>query len=217
MNIEKLIELMKMKSIHLPLYLLKNYKNLNISEKELIMICILMESDSIIDYAKIAQYLNISEEDVLLSLNSIQEKGLLEIKVKKNKNGIMEEHVSIDNLFNKLALNMIDEKNDNEAESKSNIYETFEREFGRTLSSMEYEIISGWLESNYQEEIIIEALREAVYNGASNLRYIDRILYEWNKKGIKCAADVHKEKDRFNKAKREKIDIPDYNWLEDHE
>jgi len=213
MNIEKLIEVMKMKSIHIPLYLARNYKTLKIDERELLIISALMESDSLIDYSKVATYLNIPEQDVLMALTNIQEKGLLEIKVVKNKDGIMEEQVSLDNLYSKIALNIIGEENNKE----SNIYETFEREFGRTLSSMEYEIISGWLESNYQEEVIIEALREAVYNGASNLRYIDRILYEWNKKGIKSVKDIRKEKERFTKAKRETPEIPDYNWLEEHE
>ncbi|MDD2203040.1 MAG: DnaD domain protein [Bacilli bacterium] len=213
MNIEKLIEAMKMKSIHIPLYLVRNYKALKINEKELLIISVLMESSDVIDYAKMAEYLNIPEQDVLLSLNNIQEKGLLEIKLVKNDDGVMEEHVSIDNLYNKLALNLIGE----ESTVETNIYEKFEHEFGRTLSSMEYEIISGWLESRYNEEVIIEALREAVYNGASNLRYIDRILYEWNKKGIKSVTEVRKEKEKFNKSKREKIEIPDYNWLEEHE
>lgn len=213
MNIEKLIGVMKMKSIHIPLYLAQNYKALKIDEKELLIISVLMECDALVDYAKVATYLNIPEQDVLLSLNNIQEKGLLEIKVVKNKDGIMEERLSIDNLYSKLALNIIGE----ESTEETNIYETFEREFGRTLSSMEYEIISGWLESHYQEEVIVEALREAVYNGASNLRYIDRILYEWNKKGIKSVTQVRKDKEKFTKAKRETPEIPDYNWLDDHE
>lgn len=213
MNIEKLIEVMKEKSIHIPLYLVKNYKELKINEKELLVIGILMESDSAIDYVNIATCLNVSEQDVLLMLNNIKEKGLLEIKIVKNEEGVMDEHVSLDNLYSKLALAIIGEK----GKEETNIYELFEREFGRTLSSMEYEIISGWLESNYQEEVIIEALREAVYNGASNFRYIDRILYEWNKKGIKSVTEVRKEKERYTKAKREKIEIPDYNWLEDND
>jgi DNA replication protein len=213
MNVEKLIEVMKMKSIEIPLYLLSSYKNLKLDEKELLAIAIIINNDSLIDYDKIASYLNISKQDVLLTISNIEEKGLLEIKVVKNEDGIMEEHISLDNLYSKIALNIIGEKDIKD----TNIYEIFEREFGRTLSSIEYEIISGWLESNYREEVIIEALKEAVYNGASNLRYIDRILYEWNKKGIKSIDEVRKEKERFNKSKKDKIEIPDYNWLDDHE
>lgn len=213
MKIEKLIEVMKMKSIHLPLYLVQSYKELNINEQELLILGVLLNSSSLIDYAKISVLLNINEQDVLQSITHLQELDLLSVKVVKNNEGIMEERVSLDSLYNKIALSMI-EKEDKPA---SNIYGTFEREFGRTLSSMEYEIISGWLESNYKEEVIIAALKEAVYNGASNLRYIDRILFEWNKKGIKAIDDIYKEKERFNKAKKEKIEIPDYNWLEDNE
>lgn len=215
MNVEKLIDVMKMKSISIPLFLVKNYKHLKLNDQELLILSVLMEGRTIIDYAKIASYLNIAEEDVLQSLNNLQEKGLVEIKVVKNKAGIMEERVSIDNLYHKLALNIIDKEED--VDKKSSIYETFEKEFGRTLSSMEYEIISGWLESHYKEEVIIEALKEAVFNGASNLRYIDRILYEWNKKGIKSVNEIRQAKEKFSKAKREPIEIPDYNWLEDKE
>ena len=55
---------------------------------------------------------------------------------------------------------------------------------------MEYEIINAWLEKSYSEEMIIGALKEAVYNGVNNLRYIDKILYEWSKKGFKNMNDV---------------------------
>ena len=74
---------------------------------------------------------------------------------------------------------------------------------------MEFEILNGWLELEYSEEIIICALKEAIYNGATNFRYIDRILYEWNKKGIKTKEDVEKDK----KAKSNKVELFDYDWL----
>ncbi len=197
MNIEKMVSVMKIKNIHIPLYLVQNMKLLNIDERDILFLGVLINCDTLIDYDKISSILNVSKQDVLLEITNLCDKGLAEIKVIKNKNGIMEEHLYVDNLYNKIALNMIGE----EEKKESNIYEIFEREFGRTLSSMEYEIISGWLESNYQEEVIIEALKEAVYNGANNLRYIDRILYEWNKKGIKNVSQVRKEKEHFIKSK----------------
>ena len=49
------------------------------------------------------------------------------------------------------------------------------------LSPMEYEIIKAWLDNDMSEELIKEALKEATFNGVSNLRYIDKILYEWGK------------------------------------
>ena len=80
---------------------------------------------------------------------------------------------------------------------------------------MEYEIINGWLDLDYTEELIICALKEAIYNGTTSLRYIDRILLEWHKKGIKTKEDVEKNKIEFKKKKEKNKseELFDYDWL----
>ena len=69
------------------------------------------------------------------------------------------------------------------------------------------------------EELIIEALKEATYNGVSNLRYIDKILYEWGKKGFKNKKDVENHLKRKNESenKEDKTLLFEYNWLEDED
>ena len=61
------------------------------------------------------------------------------------------------------------------------------------------------------------ALKEATYNGVSNFRYIDRIIHEWNKKGIKTREDVAKNNIEFKKNKIQKQELFDYDWLNDTE
>ena len=82
---------------------------------------------------------------------------------------------------------------------------------------MEYEIVKAWIDSGYSFEIIKEAVKEATFNGVSNLRYIDKILYEWNKKGIKTIEDVEKNRTKRQEEKKEKVEVFEYNWLEDDE
>ena len=83
---------------------------------------------------------------------------------------------------------------------------------------MEYDIINNWLSSNYSEELILCALKEAVYNGStSNLRYIEKILFEWKKKGIKNSEDVEKNKREFKKTRNENLELFEYDWLNDKE
>jgi DNA replication protein len=106
---------------------------------------------------------------------------------------------------------MIDEEDIEE----NNIYSKFEEEFGRTLSPIEYELINGWQETGYNKEVILEALKEAVLNGVTNLKYIDRILIEWDKKGIKSSSQVHKDKENYSKKKD--ISIPDFDWVNDED
>ena len=100
-----------------------------------------------------------------------------------------------------------------EEEDKSNIYSVFESELGRTLSPMEYEIINSWLEQGINRELILSALKEAVFNGVNNFRYIDRILFEWNKKGIDTVDKISKYKKEFRKDTN--VEVPDYDWLND--
>ena len=92
------------------------------------------------------------------------------------------------------------------------IYSEFEQEFGRTLSPIEYELIGSWRDIN-SDEIITLALKEAVYNGVNNLRYIDKILHEWNKKGLKTKEAIMKDKMTFANKKVEKKELFDYDWL----
>ena len=96
---------------------------------------------------------------------------------------------------------------------------SIEKEFGRTLSPTEYEIIKAWLDNNISEDIIKEALKEAVFNGVSNLRYIDKILYEWKKLGIETVEDVERNRkkhlEKKNDNKNIDMDIVDWNWFED--
>jgi len=210
---EKLIDFMKEGIISIPKYIFKNYKKLGMSDEEFILIIYLINNNGIISFNPkvIAGELNISSKKVLELINSLSEKQILSIDLVKNKLGVMEEYVCCDLLYSKLSMLVMEESNNN-VSVNTNLFETFEQEFGRTLSPMEYEIINGWLKEKFSEEIITEALKEATFNGVSSLRYIDKILYEWKKKGYKTVMDVRKNNIK-RKSKEEKIEIFDYDWL----
>ena len=113
-------------------------------------------------------------------------------------------------LYEKIAFTL----NEVEAKEDNNIYDIFEKEFGRTLSPVEYEIIGNWRNSDNTDELILLALKEAVYNGVNNLRYIDKIIFEWNKKGIKTKEDVENNNKQFKRKNlEEKKELFDYDWL----
>ena len=73
------------------------------------------------------------------------------------------------------------------------------------------------LDNGYTEELINEALKEAVYNNVTSLKYIDKILEAWDKKGIKTKEDVAAEKKKFKERKQVKNDSFYYDWLNDEE
>ena len=210
---DKVIELLKFTNIQISKTLLFNYKKLNITDQEFIVLIYLI-NENVYNPKQIGNDLDIAFPEVLEIINNLTEKGIVKIELAKINN-IRTEVINLDALYEKLAFLII--KDEKEVEKPKSLFDTFETELGRTLSPMEYEIINGWL-TTCSEEIIILALKEATYNGVSNFRYIDRIINEWNKKGIKTKEDVEKNRLEFkNKKDNKKQELFDYDWLNDNE
>ncbi len=82
--------------------------------------------------------------------------------------------------------------------SEANMFVKFETEFGRPLSPMECETISGWLDQDkYAEALVLAALKEAVFAGKVHFRYIDRILLEWNRNLVRTPEQAKEYAARF--------------------
>lgn len=88
-------------------------------------------------------------------------------------------------------------------EPKINMVKIFETEFGRPLSPIEVEQICQWWEE-FNETLVLEALRRAVLNGKHNLRYINSILLEWHKNNIRTMEAVQEYDRQFQKRKTPK-------------
>ena len=223
MKSSKLIEILKKGNFVVPLYIFQLRSKFNLNFETFVFLLYLSNfGDKIVfDPNQIVEDLNITLEEVLSYIDELTEKKYISIEVIKNDKNIMEEYIMLGLFYEKLTNILIDDINQAkiEEEKNSNVFEVIEKEFARPLTSMEYEIISAWLEDGVLEELILEAIKEAVYSGVCNLRYIDKIIYEWGKKGIKTAADVEKNRINFKEkqTKKEKLELFDYDWFEDGE
>lgn len=223
MKNSKLIEIFKNGNIVIPIYLLKNIDKLKLELNEFIFLMYLynLGNKFLFDPNKFSDDLNIELTDVMNYISILTDKGFIRVEVLKNEKGLMEEVVLLEDFYSKLALITMDEVNNQKQEVDSNIFEVIEQEFGRTLSPIEYEIIKAWLENNMSEELIKEAIKEATFSGVSNLRYIDKILYEWGKLGIKTVKDVEENRKKRNNQKDKESDIDleivDWNWFDEDE
>ena len=208
---DKLKEVLVNRDILVPRLLLFNYRKIGLNSDEFVFLIYLINNDSIFNPKKICEDIGMTLAEVMECVESLSSKGVIKVSIKKNGN-VRNECIDLSGLYDKLSYLLID----HEEEKSTNIYDVFESEFGRTISPMEYQIIGAWLDSGTSEETILLALKEATYNGVSNLRYIDKILSEWAKKGIKTANDVEKSRVDFKK-KKENVsnDILNYDWLND--
>ncbi len=205
MNINDLIKVND--NFIIPNYIIKNYEKIGLEGLDFIMLIyfINQRSNVAFDVNKIALDLNLDSSKVLEIINSLNEKNFISIEMKKN-NGVIEEYISTDLFYNKIS-SMLMETVSNDKET--DLYSVFEKEFGRTLSPTEFTSINNWIENGISEELIKEALKEAILSGVHNIRYIDTILFNWTKKGYKKPEDVKRKKDDEDEI----IEVYDYDWL----
>jgi DNA replication protein len=89
------------------------------------------------------------------------------------------------------------------------VLEVYESEFGRSLSPMELSYLRTWKEEfGYSDDMLIQALKEAVKSQVLSFRYMEAILNNWSKTGITSRyVDTAKEE--------EDIEASEYPWWED--
>lgn len=222
MKYGKLVDIVKSVDIIIPLYVYKEFPKLNIDLESFLFLMYLYSKGNKIpfDINRLSEEFFCDVKTIMKYISVLQDKKLIEIKVIKNDKNIMEEFIYLDFFYDKISLNMVGEIVEEEKEDNQDVFAILEKELGKQLSPIEIEIVKAWKESNYSDEIIKEAIKEAVINGVANLRYIDKVLYEWAKKGIKTKEDVEKNRNAFREKEKEKpkkVDLFDYDWMDDDE
>ena len=202
--------------VMVPRILLNNYRKLNINEEELIVIMLIISLGGTIEYNPdvFVKELGMDKQEVMSIISRLIGKNILSIEIVKNGRK-SEEYLSLSLLYNKLLNIVKDVSEEDNIKINSSIFNVFEEELGRLLSPMEIEKIKEWVNTYKNDDLIISALNEAVLNGVNNLRYIDAILNEWNKKWYKNKEDILKDKSNYRKKKSSNIIDTDLDWLND--
>lgn len=209
-----ILRLMQDSPIIVPRILFNNYRRLNITEEELIIVMLIISLGNKIQYNPdvFVEELNIDRHKVMTIISNLIGKNILSLEMVKNGRKT-EEYISLSLLYDKL-LNIVKEVSGEDVKLDNNIFNVFENELGRMLSPMEVDQIRDWGVNIKNDELIIAALREAVLNSTSSFRYIDAILSDWKRKGYKTKEDVIKDKNNYRK-KKNNVEIFDTDWLND--
>jgi len=193
-------------------FLLKKIQSYNLSFDEFILFLYFLNSNKpTFEPEKIKISTNLGLNNILDAFNNLIEKNIVSLVTKKNDSGMIEEIISLDGFYNKIEEDLNKESAPNEIDE---IYDYMCKELDMKLDETEKAIISAWFDLGYTTLSIKDAVKEAKYNGVSNLRYIDKVLYEWKNRGIDSLDDAKqylKDKDEFTNTR----ELFDYNWLDD--
>lgn len=200
-------------------YLIKIALDHNLSLNEFLVLCYFDNSyTDVFEIERVSNTLGLDNNKTMEAFNGLMLKGLVNLETTKDVENRLNEIVKLDGVYDSIIENNSLLVSD---ETKADIFKVFESELGRTMSSMELEIINGWLSSGTPEEIILGALKEAIYNNVRSFRYIDRIIYNWTEKGLKTMDEVNtymknnrKEKNKDKVISKKEQEILDYDWLD---
>lgn len=189
-----------------PNILLDQFHLLELSGDEMVLLLYIMSwinrGKTVDDMNQTSTDLGWSSKKVIECLSSLMNKDYLQIELVPNKEGKQADHYTLRPLFDKLdeihfQQTVQDSKPVPSTEGLDHV-QMFEQEFGRQLTQMELETLNDWVNvSKYDRELIQLALKQAVLNQALSLKYIDRILLNWEKKNIRTVHEAKKEIERF--------------------
>lgn len=83
--------------------------------------------------------------------------------------------------------------------NKKQLFENFEKNWGRFLTPFEIEDINKWIdEDNFPVDVVNEALRQTVVFNVKNLHYLNRVLSNWKLNNIMTVEAV-----KYNEQQRQ--------------
>ncbi len=144
--------------------------------------------------SQIAEIIGKEVADVNQSISNLTENGLLQYRTIE-LNGEIELIFDASLAFERLDSLLVTETSaatvPNSKNQLKDLVETFQQELGRLLTPFEIEDLSKTVkEDGIKADLIKEALREAVFNGKPNWKYIQAILRNWRHEGIQSVAQV---------------------------
>ena len=200
--------------------LLENYKKLKISENELAVIFMI---DHLVgqgnpfitaDLLSLKMSLDVKEIDALIA--DLLTRGFMEY-ASSNGRTVTSLNPLKEKLFSNFALSVSKESENKKAKEEmlSNIYQSFEAELGRTLQPMEVSTIREWVDLGYSDEVIINALKEALAQGKRSIKSVDKVLLSWAKREELETEGKTTIKNDWNEDLEETIRIAKTPWLDD--
>lgn len=176
---------LQMEALDFRYLLLEYYHKLNIKEDELAVILmidhLIDQKNTLVTPDLLSLKMSLSSKEIDRIYVGLVEKGYLVFSSGKNMK------VSLKPLYKKLyevfQISMAKEQENQNSEAKAsyfnNLYVSFEKELGRTLSPLEMSVITDWVEQGYSDETIINALKESLSKGKKSLKSVDKILLQW--------------------------------------
>ncbi len=200
--------------------LLDSYSKLSLSENELVT-CLMIkhlsdQGNSFVNADMLALKMNLGTKEINEIMASLMKKGYLTYD-HDEENKLTVSLAPLENKVKKeFAFSLAREQNNSlnkeREEEMQKIVSVFEDKLARTLTPLEISTINDWLDNGYDQDMIRNALLDALNAGKKNIRAVNKILINRRKQD-----DIQKEgasavNDRWDKSVEETIQAAKALW-----
>lgn len=200
--------------------LIENYRKLKLNENEVATIFVIdhliSQGNPFItaDLLSLKMTLDIREIDKILA--KLITKGMFEYKT-VGKNTVATLEPLKQKLYKEFQLFLSKEEEEQSSkrikEELENVYTTYEKLLGRSLSPVEVSKIHEWISYGYSDKTIIDALKEALSKNKKTLRSVDKILLNWSQRDDLQAEGHTPLSEEWDKNLEETIRIAKIPWI----
>ena len=200
-----LAKLVEHQAIDFEKLLLLSYRGLDMTEAEVVILMLVLHLEKMgeeaINPVSLSRYMSLPLKEIDQLVMKLVNRKILSIE---------QSTLSALPLIKKLLTSQQEQSLQvTQQQKQKSLVAMFEHEFGRALTPIELETIREWKQVGYSDEMIYEALKQATLSHVHNMRYINKILIDWAKHGIK----------RSGREKIERqdpvVEIVDYPWWEE--
>lgn len=187
--------------VSVPLDLLERYGEWDMEPQAFILLLSILSASQLegstdLSTVRLAERCKMSSNDVLRYLEQLVQGGFLSIGERLDTEGTHSTYFDLRPLWRRIRQK--DAGKSPYQDWRRDPVTLFEEEFGRPLSGLELDQIRQWLEEDRVPEwMIVEALREAVYANKFAFKYIDRVLFDWQKNHIRTKQELDDYRERF--------------------
>ncbi len=181
-----LIKLIDDDMVNVNALLIKNYRGLHITEKDIIVLSMLsrqeIKGNHVFSSKNMSKKIHIENDDFCECIEKLENKGFIKIEKENSpKTGKMANYFYLDGFYDALAelyLEKIRKENEQKNQSfEEEITNLFERTFERPLTVSDADIIRKWsMEEEYKLEEIKTEILAAAKVGKFSLKYVDSKL-----------------------------------------
>lgn len=188
------LELLSGAFVSIPALLLERYSDLDLQADELVILLQLLAAaqgrgTTELSAQELGSLCKMTLQEVMQRMDTLVRREFLGIGERWNEEGTKSLYYDLSPLWQQLRGKEVHSPN-GRAWSRNPIT-LFEEEFGRPLSGLECEQIRQWLEHDgHPDWMLLEALREAVLANKYSFKYIDRILFDWQRNRIRSRQEL---------------------------